>query len=445
MFERTAFDARCVLVYVDTAPFSRDLRADLEEFTELAHSARLQPQAQFQLRRRVPHPRFYFGRGQAEKLRDSCAEHGVQLLVLNVDLSPSQERNLEERLHCRVLGRTGLILDIFAQRARSHEGKLQVELAQLTYLSTRLVRGWSHLERQKGGIGLRGPGETQLELDRRLLTRRLQNLRRRLTQVDSQRRQSRVRRRREEWFHVTLVGYTNAGKSTLFNRLTDSEVAAQDKLFATLDPTHRHLPLARGPDTILSDTVGFIQGLPVELVRAFHSTLEEIRDCDLLLHVIDRSDPEYEQRMARVHETLEQIGAAHVPVLEVYNKKDRLPEDAEPCGDKAAGRVWISAQTGAGVDALCARIAQCAQAQSSRLYLRLPLQAYPLRAELHRVGQVEAEWFTESGECEMRLWLPQSRWGKYAQFRILRPSQGQKFVPEKTAASAAFARMGADF
>ena len=436
MFERTALDAHCVLVHVDTAPFARDTQADHEEFVELAHSAGLQPQTQHQLRRRTPHPRFYFGPGQAEKLHESCMAHDVRLLALNVDLSPSQERNLEERLQCRVLGRTGLILDIFAQRARSHEGKLQVELAQLTYLSTRLVRGWSHLERQKGGIGLRGPGETQLELDRRLLTRRLQTLRHRLVQVESQRRQSRMRRQREDWFHVTLVGYTNAGKSTLFNYLTGSDVSVQDKLFATLDPTHRRLPLAQGPATILSDTVGFIQGLPMELVRAFHSTLEEVRDCDLLLHVIDRSDPEYEQRVVRVRDTLGQIGAAEVPVLEVYNKTDRLPEGSEPPAKESAGRVWISARTGEGTKALCERIAQSAMARSSRAYLRLPADAYPLRAELHRLGQVEAEWFTETGECEMRLWLPQSRLEKYAQFRVSRPTQGQKFISEKTASSS---------
>ncbi len=424
MFERAAIDARCVLVHVETAPFPRDSATDSEEFLELGHSAGLDVQAQMRLRRRVPHPRFYFGRGQAEQLQQCCASHEVRLLVLNVDLSPSQERNLESLLQCRVLGRTGLILDIFAQRARSHEGKLQVELAQLSYLSTRLVRGWSHLERQKGGIGLRGPGETQLELDRRLLTRRLQTLQRRQAQMESQRTQS--RNRRKEWFHVTLVGYTNAGKSTLFNRLTGSEVMARDQLFATLDPTHRRLLLEQGRETILSDTVGFIQDLPVELVRAFHSTLEEVRDCNLLLHVIDCSAPEYERQIEQVRDTLEQIGAAEVPVLEVYNKRDRLTAD-ELSREKGhtSRRVWVSARTSEGMDVLRQRIAQHVLAESSCQYVRLPAQAYPLRAELYRLGQVEEERFTESGECEMRLWLPLSRWPQYVQFQVPKPAWSQ--------------------
>lgn len=414
MFERVLADPACVLVHVAVGANTPTEDSEREEFIELARSAGLVPQARLDFRRRSPHPRFYFGRGQAEQLRQSCLQHGVRLAVVNTDLSPSQERNLEAELECRVLGRTGLILDIFAQRARSHEGKLQVELAQLNYLSTRLVRGWSHLERQKGGIGLRGPGETQLELDRRLLMRRVQALRRRLTRVERQRSQSRARRRQAQLFHVALVGYTNAGKSTLFNRLTGSDVPAADRLFATLDPTHRRLHLGRGRDAMLSDTVGFVRDLPVELVRAFHSTLEELCECDLLLHVIDGSDEKGAERAAEVRDVLAQIGAGRVPVIEAYNKADLL----EPGMRMSArsGPVRLSALTGAGIEALQAQLLQAVQARESKVHLRLPVSAYSLRAELYRVGQVEEERFTEQGECEMRLWLPPSCLPRFEKF-----------------------------
>ena len=419
MFERLAVDPGCVLAHVAIGARVPAGDPEREEFTELARSAGLEPRARLDFRRRAPHPRFYFGRGQAEQLRQCCTQHGVQLVVVNAELSPSQERNLESELECRVLGRTGLILDIFAQRARSHEGKLQVELAQLNYLSTRLVRGWSHLERQKGGIGLRGPGETQLELDRRLLTRRVQMLRRRLLLVERQRNQSRMRRRRARLFHVALAGYTNAGKSTLFNQLAGSNALAVNQLFATLDPTHRRLSLGKGREAVLSDTVGFVRDLPVELVRAFHSTLEELRECDLLLHVIDCSDERCAEHAEQVREVLEQIGAAKVPVIEIYNKADRLAPDVRtPAASELPHRVWLSARTGAGVEVLRERLLRQIQAEESEVHLRLPAAAYPLRAELHRVGQVEEERFTEQGECEMRLWLPLPYLSRFEKFRV---------------------------
>ena len=414
MPEGPGVDAACVLVHAELG--RPDAAAEAErEFAELAASAGLAPCAALRFRRRAPHRRLYFGPGQAGRLRDCVRERGVRLAVLDADPSPGQERNLERELECRVLGRTGLILDIFAQRARSHEGKLQVELAQLSYLATRLVRGWSHLERQKGGIGLRGPGETQLELDRRLLTRRLQNLRRRLEQVARQRRQSRARRRRMRLPQVALVGYTNAGKSTLFNRLTGSDELAADRPFATLDPTCRRLRLPGGPELALSDTVGFIRALPPELVRAFHSTLESVRECDLLLHVIDRADEEYAARAACVRAVLGEIGAGRVPVLEVHNKTDLLAAAASPANGAGVG---LSARTGQGVAELLERLRAQLRSAQSRVRLRLPRASFPLRAELYRVGQVEAERYTEGGECELSLWLAPPQLARFARFRV---------------------------
>ena len=407
-------DAACVLVHAELGRPGAAAEAE-REFAELASSAGLAPRAALRFRRRAPHRRLYFGPGQAGRLRDCVRERGVRLAVLDADPSPGQERNLERELECRVLGRTGLILDIFAQRARSHEGKLQVELAQLSYLATRLVRGWSHLERQKGGIGLRGPGETQLELDRRLLTRRLQNLRRRLEQVARQRRQSRARRRRMRLPQVALVGYTNAGKSTLFNRLTGSDELAADRPFATLDPTCRRLRLPGGPELALSDTVGFIRALPPELVRAFHSTLESVRECDLLLHVIDRADEEYAARAACVRTVLGEIGAGRVPVLEVHNKADLLAAAAPPANGAGA---WLSARTGQGVAELLERMRAHLLRAQSRVRLRLPRASFPLRAELYRVGQVEGERYTERGECELSLWLAPPQLARFARSRV---------------------------
>ena len=419
MPERPDAEAACVLVRAELGrpePAADDGR----EFAELASSAGLAPRAAVRFRRRAPHRRLYFGPGQVEQLRACARERGVRLAVLDADPSPGQERNLERALECRVLGRTGLILDIFAQRARSHEGKLQVELAQLSYLATRLVRGWSHLERQKGGIGLRGPGETQLELDRRLLTRRLQTLRRRLELVARQRRQSRARRRRMRLPQAALVGYTNAGKSTLFNRLTGGGVLAADRPFATLDPTHRRLRLPGGPELVLSDTVGFIRELPPELVRAFRSTLEAVRECDLLLHVIDGADAERAERAACVRATLGEIGAGGVPVLEVHNKADRLEAACAP--PPGAAGVWLSARTGAGVDALLERMRGLLLRAQSRVRLRLPRASFPLRSELYRVGQVEAERYTDAGECELSLWLPPPQLARFARFRVPEPA-----------------------
>ena len=326
----------------------------VEEFTALAQSAGAQVLDLLVMTRKSADPRFLLGSGKVSELRERVAATGADLVLVDHQLSPSQERNLEQELKCRVLDRSGLILDIFAQRARSFEGKLQVELAQLQHLSTRLVRGWTHLERQKGGIGLRGPGETQLETDRRLVGRRIKTLNDRLDRVLVQRDTTRRDRQRRAVPTVALVGYTNAGKSTLFNRLTTAEAFVADQLFATLDPTVRRLGVAAGLDVALADTVGFVRDLPHELVAAFRSTLQEARDADLLLHVIDAADPERADRIAQVDHVLDSIGAGDLPQIAIYNKIDRTGEQPriEFSADGRADRVWLSAQTGAGVGLL---------------------------------------------------------------------------------------------
>ncbi|MES9845072.1 MAG: ribosome rescue GTPase HflX, partial [Candidatus Sedimenticola sp. 6PFRAG5] len=324
MFERPKTGERAVLVHVDIGV--KPDPDELEEFQELSASAGAQPIALVMGSRKSPDPRLYIGRGKVDEIKELIAVEDAELVIFNHPLSPSQERNLEREFECRVVDRTGLILDIFAQRARSFEGKLQVELAQLRHMSTRLVRGWTHLERQKGGIGLRGPGETQLETDRRLLNNRIAQLRRRLEKVDSQREQGRKSRNKAEVPTVSLVGYTNAGKSTLFNYITDSGVYAEDQLFATLDPTLRRVDLEGEGSMVLADTVGFISNLPHELVAAFKSTLQETTEATLLLHVIDASSHQRAVCIHEVNEVLVQIGANEVTQIEVYNKID-LMED----------------------------------------------------------------------------------------------------------------------
>lgn len=363
-----------------------------------------------------PNPRYFVGSGKAEELREHRHALDADLILVNHALSPVQERNLEKLTECRVVDRTGLILDIFAQRARSHEGKLQVELAQLKHMSTRLVRGWTHLERQRGGaIGLRGPGETQLELDRRLLGERVKQLQKRMEKVETQRATARRSRQRNALPVVALVGYTNAGKSTLFNAMTGSAVYAADQLFATLDPTLRRIDgLDCGP-ILLADTVGFIRDLPHDLVAAFRSTLAEARDADLLLHVVDASDPERDQRIADVEAVLKEIGADELPQVLVFNKLDLVgrprgdaPADAPspeprplPRVDYVDGgevpRAWVSALDGAGIEGLLGAIAERLGAERVRTDLHLPVDAGRLRARLHAQGVVAGEAVDEQG------------------------------------------------
>ena len=380
-------------------------RADplaLQEFSELARSAGASVVGSLAARVQRPNPRYFVGTGKAEELKAQKLALDADLILVNHTLTPVQERNLEQLTECRVVDRTGLILDIFAQRARSHEGKLQVELAQLKHMSTRLVRGWTHLERQRGGsIGLRGPGETQLELDRRLLGDRVKQLQKRMKKVETQRAQARRGRQRNELPVIALVGYTNAGKSTLFNALTGATVYAADQLFATLDPTLRRLDgLDCGP-VVLADTVGFIRDLPHDLVAAFRSTLAETRDAELLLHVIDASDPERDQHAADVETVLAEIGAENLPQVLVYNKIDLLASGHSPRLDYVNGgatpRVWVSALSGAGIDGLLRAIGERLGSQRVRAELHVPAAAGRLRACLHAQGLVAGERADDGG------------------------------------------------
>ena len=373
--------------------------AELEEFAELARSAGATVAVQVTARLDRPNPATLIGSGKLEEVKAAADASGADLVLVNHPLTPGQERNLEKALERRVVDRTGLILDIFALRARSHEGKLQVELAQLKHMATRLVRGWTHLERQRGGsIGLRGPGETQLETDRRLLQKRVDMLQKRLEKVEVQRTQMRRARVRSELPRVALVGYTNAGKSTLFNALTGAGAYAADQLFATLDPTVRRIALRSGP-VVLADTVGFVRDLPHELVAAFRSTLSEAREADLLLHVVDAADPQREERIAQVDSVLAEIGAGDIPQLLAFNKIDRI-EGATARRDapgEGRERVWISARDGLGLgllrDALSERLAQ----RRVVAELALPPSAGRLRARLHALDAVRGESHDEHG------------------------------------------------
>ena len=403
MFDRPGSGERAILVCVGLGRAPEPDR--VEEFVALARSAGAEVLEVVTATRKVAEPRFFLGTGKVAEIKERLAAIGADLVVVDHALSPGQERNLEKELACRVLDRSGLILDIFAQRARTFEGKLQVELAQLQHMATRLVRGWTHLERQKGGIGLRGPGETQLETDRRLIGRRIKTLNDRLDKVLVQRETTRRERRRGSIPTVALVGYTNAGKSTLFNRLTSSDAYAADQLFATLDPTVRRLRLSPGLEVVLADTVGFVRDLPHELVAAFRSTLQEAREADLLLHVIDAADPERAERIAQVNEVLASIGAESLPQIAVFNKIDRSGEAAHAEVD-AAGRVdrlWLSAHTGEGVELLLEALHAQLGSDLHHCVLTLPPHAGKARAQLFEAGAVLAQRQLEDGRIEIEV------------------------------------------
>lgn len=408
-FDRPESGELAVLVHLNLSHGQEP--EDPREFEELVLSAGGDPVAFITGKSISPNAKFFIGTGKLQELQAVVAANEAEVVIFNHTLSPSQERNLEKELQCRVLDRTGLILDIFAQRARTFEGKLQVELAQLRHMSTRLVRGWTHLERQKGGIGLRGPGETQLETDRRLLRGRITMIEQRLEKVRSQREQGRRSRQRSAIPTVSLVGYTNAGKSTLFNRVTGSNVYAENQLFATLDPTMRRVEVADIGAVIMADTVGFISHLPHKLVEAFRATLEEAANSTLLLHIIDAAADERLRNIEQVDLVLEEIGAADLPQLKVYNKIDLITEVAPRIDRDNAGKpvaVWLSAQSGLGCDLLDEAIAELLGTEMVIAQLLLRPQDGRLRAALYEQQAIAQETFRDDGVCIANLRVPKS-------------------------------------
>jgi GTPase len=406
VFERPRSGERAVLVRLGLgAPVDPE---DLQEFTQLALSAGAVPVATVTGGRARPDPRYFVGSGKAEELKQVAADNAADVVLVDHALSPSQERNLEKLIERRVLDRNSLILDIFAQRARSFEGKLEVELAQLKHIASRLVRGWTHLERQKGGIGLRGPGETQLETDRRIIAQRVRVLTRRLAKLKQQRETGRQARAEIPVPSLALVGYTNAGKSTLFRALSGADAYVADQLFATLDPTVRRMQLPGGTAVVVADTVGFIRELPHELVAAFQSTLTEARAATLLLHVVDASNPRREEHLQAVDAVLQEIGAGDIPQILVYNKIDRLdtPPRIDRDADGRATAVWISAAREEGLELLTAAVAERLARFARRARLKMPASSGALRSRLYAAQAVREESADADGSIELAVELP---------------------------------------
>ena len=411
-FERPKSGERAIIVHIN---FSRESdNEQLDEFIELVKSAGADAVSIVKGNRQRPEAKYFVGTGKAEELRLEVESNQADIVLINHAISPAQERNLEILLQCRVLDRTGVILDIFAQRARSHEGQLQVELAQLNHMSTRLVRGWTHLERQKGGIGMRGPGETQLESDRRLLSDRIKQLKKRLSKVEGQREQSRRSRDRAEIPTVSLIGYTNAGKSTLFNQLSNADVYAEDQLFATLDPTLRRVELPGKKAVVLADTVGFIRHLPHDLIRAFQATLQETREADLLLHIIDAHSEERDDNIRQVEQVVKQVDADKVPQILVYNKIDLLNEHLEteladnsfkPRIDRdQTGKVtsvWLSAKNNQGLDLLAQAIKEFFNENVLKNHIVLPPSSGKLRSTLYNNVDIVNESIDDRGQIDI--------------------------------------------
>ncbi|OCG10172.1 GTPase HflX [Gilliamella sp. wkB178] len=413
MFERYKGGEAALLVHV-FFPQESDIE-DLKEFEVLVSSAQIQILDIVTTSRKAPQAKYFIGEGKAQEIAEKVKQLEASVILVNHTLTPTQERNLEKLCECRVVDRTGLILDIFAQRARTHEGKLQVELAQLQYLSTRLVRGWTHLERQKGGIGLRGPGETQLETDRRLIRQRIQLILSRLAKVEKQRNQNRQSRNKADLSTVSLVGYTNAGKSTLFNMLTNADVYAANQLFATLDPTLRRIIVDDVGEVVIADTVGFIRHLPHDLIAAFKATLLETQEAALLLHVVDAADPNLLDNIHAVDDVLVEIEANEIPTLLVMNKID-LIEGKQPTIDRDESgmpiRVWISAQNGLGLDLLFIALKERLARQIQVCQLNLPTYLSRLRSRFYQLNAVEHEFINDDGSFHLDVRMPAIEWNR---------------------------------
>lgn len=406
-FDRPQKGEKAILVHLEFSDETE--QEDAQEFNELANSAGAEPVGLIIAKLTHPKAKYLIGTGKVDEIKTLLQSTEAELVLFNHTLSPSQERNLENKIESRVLDRTGLILDIFAQRARSYEGKLQVELAQLDYMSTRLIRGWTHLERQKGGIGLRGPGETQLETDRRLLKARIKAVSKKLERVRKQRDQGRRARKKAELCTLALVGYTNAGKSTLFNMLTNANVYVQDKLFATLDPTLRKIEIEALGTVVLADTVGFIRHLPHKLVEAFHTTLQETSEASLLLHVVDAADNNRDINIEQVNNVLDEIHAENIPSLLIFNKIDQLDQFIPRIDRNADGipwRVWVSAKTGDGLALLRQAIQECLAKEMVCDEIILSHDMGKLRSELYRQGVVVTETTNDIGEYILTVKMP---------------------------------------
>ncbi len=413
MIDRPEGGENAVLVHINFP--TGGMQEDLTEFKELARSAGANSIEVVTGTRHAPESKYFVGLGKAEEIQAVVQAHQADLVIFNHSLTPGQERNLERLFQCRVVDRTGLILDIFAQRARSFEGKLQVELALLKHMSTRLIRGWTHLERQRGGIGLRGPGETQLEVDRRLIRNRIQFITKRLTRVKQQREQGRKARRKATVPTVALVGYTNAGKSTLFNRLTGAEVYVENRLFATLDPTLRRIEVPELGAVILADTVGFIRHLPHDLVEAFHATLEEVCEADLLLHVVDAHDENKQANIVQVNEVLKSIHAEEVPSAFVYNKIDLcpgVPVSVELDDENRIRRIFVSAQENLGIQELLQAIVALLGKDTVQQKIVLSPAKAKFRAQLYRMNVIQSEAIDDEGNYHLVVRMPRVDWEK---------------------------------